>query len=151
MKPVYKLTSAGRLDHLSFWARLAAFALVARVTIGVILGYVDYFPPNFYSQFLTGRKSYFYGSYQIAFWIHIIFSPPVMFSGMWLLSNRLRSRYPAFHRRLGRAHVLVVLCFVAPSGLWMSCYATTGLWAGSAFAASSCATFVCAWLAGAVR
>lgn len=147
MEPAYKVTSVDhRQEQLWFWARLAALLLVARVTLGVVAGYVDYFPPNFYSEFLTGRKDYFYGTYQIAFWIHIIASPPVMFSGMWLLSSQLRSRYPAFHRRLGRVHVLIVLCFVAPSGLWMSFYATTGAWAGSAFAISSCATFVCAWM-----
>lgn len=136
-----QLSEMGRRQQLQFIAWLAATLLIARVTVAVVMGYVHYFPPNFYSEFLTGRKDYFYGPYQIAFWIHILFSPLVMFSGMWLLTGPLRRLYPAFHRRLGRVHVLLVLFLVAPSGLWMSFHATTGVWAGSAFAFSSCATF----------
>ena len=138
------LQQATRRQSLVYWAYVAAAILVVRVTISVVLGYVDYFPLNFYSEFLTGRKEYFFGAYQVAFWIHIVFSPLVIFSSLWLLSSSMRRRYPRFHRRLGRVHVLVVLCLVAPTGLWMSFYALTGAWAGSAFALSSIATFVCA-------
>ena len=130
--------------RLWFWARIATMLLIVRVTVGVVMGYVDYLPPNFYSAFLSGRQGYFHGPYQIAFWIHIVVSPLVMFSGLWLLSDRMRRRYRAMHRWLGRTHTLAVLLLVAPSGLWMSFYALTGAWAGSAFAISSCATFFCA-------
>ena len=135
---------AARRQSLAFWAYVVAVVLVVRVTVSIVLGYVDYFPLNFYSEFLTGRKSYFFGPYQIAFWIHIVCSPLVILSSLWLLSGAMRRRFPRFHRRLGRVHVLVVLCLVAPTGLWMSFYALTGMWAGSAFALSSIATFVCA-------
>ncbi len=135
------MTIDARLKKLAW---LAAALLITRVTVSVVLGYKDYFPPNFYSEFLSGRKEYFFGAYQVAFWIHILVSPLVMFSGLWLLNKRSRQKFPRFHRRLGRVHVLVVLGLVAPSGLWMSFYALTGLWAGSAFALASCATFYCA-------
>ena len=138
------LHQATRRQSLAFWAYAVAALLVVRVTISVVMGYVDYFPLNFYSQFLTGRKDYFFGTYQVAFWIHILFSPLVIFSSLWLLSGTMRRHYPRVHRWLGRVHVLVVLVLVAPTGLWMSFYALTGMWAGSAFALSSIATFVCA-------
>lgn len=138
------LHQATRRQRLAYWAYVAAALLVVRVTISVVMGYVDYFPLNFYSEFLTGRQDYFFGPYQIAFWIHIVFSPLVIFSSLWLLSGTMRRRYPPVHRWLGRVHVLVVLSLVAPTGLWMSFYAVTGVWAGSAFALSSIATFVCA-------
>lgn len=138
------LHQATRRPRLEVWAYVAAALLVVRVTISILLGYVNYFPLNFYSEFLSGRQAYFFGAYQFAFWIHILFSPLVIFSGLWLLSRSMRQSYPLFHRRLGRVHVLIVLCLVAPTGLWMSFYALTGAWAGSAFACSSIATFVCA-------
>ncbi len=68
-------TSAKSRQQFAFAVNCVAAILVVRATIGVVMGYVDYFPPNFYSEFLTGRKDYFFGPYQFAFWIHILFSP----------------------------------------------------------------------------
>lgn len=140
------LSEDSRLKRLTAVVWIAVMLLIARVTIGVLFGYVNYFPPNFYSEFLTGRRDYFFGIYQVAFWVHIIFSPLVMFSGMWLMTSRMRRSYPKLHRQVGRIHVWIVLTCVAPSGLWMSFYAATGAWAGIAFGLSSLATFYCAFM-----
>ncbi len=138
------LHHANHRQTLAYWAYVAAAVLVVRVTISVVLGYRDYFPLNFYSEFLTGRKEYFFGVYQIAFWIHILTSPLVIFSSLWLLSSSMRRRYPMVHRRLGRVHVMFVLCLVAPTGLWMSFYALTGRMGRQRFCVVLSGTFVCA-------
>jgi hypothetical protein len=38
--------------------------LILKVTANIVLGYEDYFPPNFDTTFLRGRESYFFGPYQ---------------------------------------------------------------------------------------
>lgn len=140
------MESALHRKKLWWILQLAMVLLVLRVTVGIVLGYTNYFPLNFYSEFLIGRKPYFFGAYQYAFWIHILSSPLVVLSGLWLLSSTMRRRFASLHRRLGKVHILLVLFLVGPSGLWMSFYALTGWWAGSAFALSSSATMICAAL-----
>ena len=75
---------------------------------------------------------------------HIIAGPLALASGLALMSESLRRRFPAGHRRLGRVLVLGVLLVVAPSGLWMARYAATGAVAGMAFATLAIATALCA-------
>ena len=40
---------------------LVAGLLIYKVTVAVMLGYVNYLPPNFDSDFLRGREGYFFG------------------------------------------------------------------------------------------
>lgn len=49
--------------------------LIVKITVAVMLGYSNYFPPNFQSDFLQGRDGYFFGGYQWAFYPHIAFGP----------------------------------------------------------------------------
>lgn len=114
--------------------RIAACVLILKVTIGVVLIYRDYFPPDFSSDFLHGREGYFRSSYQWAFYPHIAAGPCSLVLGMILLSERFRVRFTRWHRILGRIHVTNVLLLVAPSGLWMAFYALTGPIAGAGFA-----------------
>src|SRR5579863_5036040 len=80
--------------------------LILRVTLGVVLNYRNYFPPNFESDFLQGREAYFSGSYHWAFYAHIVAGPISLVLGMVLLSERFRLRFPKWHRMLGRIQVL---------------------------------------------
>ncbi len=117
--------------------------LIVKVTIEVILGYANYFPPNFRSDFLQGRESYFFGAYCWAFYPHIIAGPLALFMGMLLISESFRSRFPKWHRNLGRVQVANVLCVVTPSGLWMSYDTATGSIAAIGFAILSVLTATC--------
>jgi len=108
--------------------------LILRVTLGVVLNYRNYFPPNFESDFLQGREAYFSGSYHWAFYAHIVAGPISLVLGMVLLSERFRLRFPKWHRMLGRIQVLDVLFAVVPSGLWMAYRAEAGPVAGLGFA-----------------
>ena len=117
--------------------------LIYKVTAAVMLGYVNYFPPNFDSDFLRGREGYFFGAYQWAFYTHIASGPASLILGVILLSNRFRMRFPKWHRFLGRVQVTCVLFLVAPSGLWMSYYTATGPIAGVGFACLAVLTGTC--------
>ena len=122
---------------------LLAGLLIVKVTGSVVLGYVDYFPPNFQSDFLRGRQAYFSGGYQWAFYVHIAAGPVCLMLGLMLISERFRLRYRNLHRALGKIEVAAVLLLLAPSGLWMAYYAETGMVAALGFAALAIATATC--------
>ena len=122
---------------------LLAGLLVLKVTVGVLLGYGDYFPPNFDSGFLLGRQAYFSGAYQWAFYTHIATGPVSLILGLILISEPLPMRFPKQHRALGKTQVALVLLLLVPSGLWMSYYAETGAVAAIGFASLAIATGVC--------
>lgn len=105
---------------------LLAGLLVVKVTIAIMLGYSNYFPPNFDSDFLRGREDYFFGRYQWAFYPHIASGPISLILGLILISEQFRLRYPKWHRYLGRIQGLCVLFVVAPSGLYMAYYSVAG-------------------------
>ncbi|QDT35616.1 DUF2306 domain-containing protein [Thalassoglobus polymorphus] len=97
--------------------------LILVVTFKIVAIYVDYFPPNFSADFLIGRKPEFYGSYQWAFYTHILTGPFTLIFGMILLSDRFRIRFRRWHSRIGKAQVALILLFLVPSGFWMAFYA----------------------------
>lgn len=100
--------------------------LIGKVTLSVVIGYRNYFPPNFESDFLLGRESYFWGAYGWAFYAHLVSGPASLVLGTVLVSDRFRRMAPLWHRRLGRVQAALLLLLLAPSGLWMARYAATG-------------------------
>ena len=48
-----------RLANLQRILLLLAVVLILKVTFSVVLGYRNYFPPNFDNDFLSGRQAYF--------------------------------------------------------------------------------------------
>jgi len=119
------------------------FLLIAKVTIGVVLAFGDYLPPQFESGFLNGRDAYFWEGYHLPFYAHIVSGPCSLLLGLLLLSERFRKRFAGWHRRLGRVQVAGVLLLVSPSGLWMAFYAETGPMAGFGFGSLALATGFC--------
>jgi uncharacterized membrane protein YozB (DUF420 family) len=128
--------------------------LILRVTGAIVLGYVNYFPANFDSEFLGGREGYFFGAYQWAFYTHIAAGPVSLLLGMILVGDRFRMRFPRWHRILGRVQAGNVLLLVAPSGLWMAWFTSTGPIAGMGFACLAVLTGTCValgWRAAILR
>ncbi len=117
--------------------------LIFRVTVGVLLNYRDYFPPNFESDFLRGREHYFSGGYRWAFYTHIFCSPVSLVLGMILVSETFRLNYRIWHRRLGIVQSICVLVLVCPSGLWMAYYVDAGIVAAIGFGMLSIVTGTC--------
>jgi hypothetical protein len=122
----------------------AAGLVVVKVTLAVVIGYRDYLPPNFQTDFLLGREKYFWGSYVWAFYAHLVAGPTTLLLGTILVSERFRKFAPRWHKRLGRVQGITVLLFLAPSGLWMACYAVTGAVAGMGLGTLAIATAACA-------
>lgn len=134
--------------------RALAAVLIAKVTISVLLGYLDYWPPHFDSDFLRGREAYFWGPYHWAFYTHLVSGPVALVLGALLVNARFSKRVPRWHRRLGRIHAACVLLLLTPSGLWMACYAATGAVAAAGLASLAIATAACValgWKAAAAR
>lgn len=122
---------------------LLTVVVILKVTMSVLWGYRDYFPPNFESDFLWGRELYFFDGYQTAFYAHIASGPVSLLLGLLLISRQFRLRFPAWHRSLGRLQGVNVLLVVSPSGLWMAWYASTGPVAGIGFAVLAVLTAIC--------
>jgi hypothetical protein len=114
-----------------------------KVTLSVVIGYRDYFPPNFQSDFLLGRAAYFWGAYSGAFYAHLVAGPATLVLGTVLISERFRRLAPRWHCRVGRAQVAGILLVLVPSGLWMARYAATGATAGAGLALLAVATAAC--------
>lgn len=121
----------------------AVALLIFKVTVSVVVGYRDYFPPDFNSDFLLGRSAYFWGFYSWAFYGHLVAGPATLLLGTVLISERFRRWAPRWHRRLGRAQVAAILLLLVPSGLWMARYAATGAIAGAGLATLAITTAVC--------
>jgi len=122
----------------------AAVLLIVKVLLSIVSNYPDFFPPNLQAVFLIGRENNFYGTYQVAFYAHILSTPIAILSGLVLMNQRFRQTYPARHRLIGKWNVAIVLFAVAPSGLWMSARSYTGVVAGAGFASLAIATGLCA-------
>jgi hypothetical protein len=122
---------------------LLAAVLILKVTLSVVLGYINYLPPNFRSDFLIGREAYFFGAYAWAFYTHIVVGPVTLLLGLVLVNERFRMRFPRWHRTLGKVQGMLVLLLLVPSGLWMAGYAQTGAVAGAGLAALAVATATC--------
>ncbi len=84
--------------------------LILKVTFSVVLGYRDYFPPNFNADFLRGRETYFFGAYQWAFYAHIASGPITLILGLFLVSERFRLRFPAGIECSGRLRSQSLRC-----------------------------------------
>jgi len=123
---------------------LMAALLVVKVTLSIVLGYRDYFPPNFRSDFLSGRQSYFFGAYRWAFYAHLASGPVTLLAGLALVSERFRRSRPGLHRSLGKLQIGLVAFVLAPSGAWMSWYAQSGGVAGAGFFVLAILTAFCA-------
>jgi|SRR5262245_8817133 len=133
-------------NHLTRALMAVAATLIFKVTLGVVIGYRQYIPPDFEADFLLGRQSYFWGPYCWAFYIHLIAGPTSLVLGTLLISDRFRALAPRWHRRLGRSQVACILLLLVPSGLWMAPYAATGAVAGTGLGLLAIATAACAVL-----
>lgn len=100
--------------------------VILKVVLAIVWTSRAYFPPSFQSEFLLGREETFFGSYQWAFYPHVICGPSTLLLGLLLLNNRFRSRFPVWHRLLGRIQVVLVLGGVVVGGFWISFYSRTG-------------------------
>lgn len=124
------------------WIKWIVTLLVLKVTTFIVIGYRNYFPPDFNSDFLWGRESTFFGRYQWFFYPHLMAGPIAILLGLLLVNQRFLRRFPDWHRRLGRIQVVNVLGVLAPSGLGMAFYAAAGPIAGGSL---GCLALLTGW------
>lgn len=117
------------------WAFGWAIAiLLVKVFFSILWEYSRYFPADFESNFLSGRRYTFTGIYPTAFYLHILSSPISLALAVFLMLSGARSRHRLRHRWAGRIQFFLVLLLVAPSGMVMAYYAYGGPIAGWGFA-----------------
>lgn len=129
-----------RLGRLRTIVSLLLCMLFARVLAGIVFQYRSYFPADFDSAFLTGRQSYFFGVYGVAFYVHIVSGPVAIVLGSALMWSGLRTRLSGVHHWLGKLQIVLILVAVVPSGLIMATRAYTGPIAGLGFVSLALAT-----------
>ena len=145
MKPQMRsIRDQNRLSKLILGLWVAIFLLAGRVLVAIIAEYSNYFPPNFNSDFLLGRQSYFWGSYSTAFYAHIVISPIAIILAAMLMwtGRRPRSKFAFLHRQLGKVQAVLIVGIVVPTGLVMSLSPIAGPIAGAGFATLSIALLV---------
>lgn len=108
--------------------------------------YVRYVPPDFRSEFLIGRESYFWGLYALAFYIHIVSSPLALLAFLWQTNSWARTKYAKLHRDLGKWTLIIILTMVSPSGLIMAFRSYAGFWSSLSFGLLSVLLWHCAFL-----
>lgn len=121
------------------WIRNVVFILLT--LLAVLFGLVLYWhnsvfvfdgPDNGF--LLTKTEAVRYSVYLPAFYLHIVTGSIVLITGVFQLSQWIRTRYPVWHRASGRVYIFIILIFTAPSGLVMAAHANGGLAAGVGFA-----------------
>lgn len=135
-----RVEHSNRLNRLRTTAALLSVLLLVKVLFAIIFEYRWYFPANFDSTFLIGRRGSFFGAYQAAFYTHIISGPLAVLLGSFLMLSGGRSRYRSFHRRAGQTQIAIIFLAIVPSGLLMASQALAGPVAAVGFAALSLAT-----------
>lgn len=63
-------------------------------------------------------------------------------NGFVLTNDHLRSTYRNVHKKLGRIQSLAIILLIVPSGLVMSLFTESGLWAGAGFACQALALLI---------
>ncbi len=59
--------------------------VMLKVLVMILWEYRNYFPPNYESAFLTGRRGSLVGVYGAAFYLHLLSGPVALLLGGWLL------------------------------------------------------------------
>lgn len=128
------------MKRVAFWLLVLLFC---KVLISIVFEYRNYFPANFTSNFLSGRKSYFFGYYQWAFYVHIVSGPTALLIASFLMFSGKRKLLSSWHRRLGKLLAYIVLLLMLPSGVVMATKAFTGPIAGAGFFSLTMLTAAC--------
>ncbi len=134
------MTRLETMKRIAFWLLVVLFF---KVLGSIVLEYRNYFPANFESNFLAGRREFFAGSYRYAFYAHIVSGPVALMIAAYLMFSGKRKSLGHWHRRLGKTLAYLVLLVMLPSGFVMATRALTGPIAGAAFFSLTIVTAIC--------
>lgn len=71
--------------------------------------------------------------WRTVFYVHITSGMVCILTGPFQFIPTFRKKFVAFHRNLGKAYVLSILAFAAPTGMYMAFFANGGFWSGAGF------------------
>lgn len=95
---------------------------------------IPYFSFRYDVDFLLTKQAILHKVlWRWSFYIHISSCIFVLVFGLFQFIKPLLNRFPQIHRNLGKAYILIILAFSAPSGLVMAFYANGGFWAKASF------------------
>lgn len=141
VKPVDETrTHLELLLRIAFWL---AVVLFFKVLGSIVFEYRNYFPANFESSFLSGKRFFFHGSYRIAFYTHILSGPVALCISAFLMFSGKRKSLHRWHATMGKTLLFLVLFAMLPSGLVMASRAFTGPIAGFGFVVLTLLVSVC--------
>lgn len=129
-----------RAQHLRVIIAGALVVLLLKVLFSIVWEYRFYYPANFDSAFLGGRRYTFVGTYRAAFYVHIVSGPLAILAGAFLIATSNFPRLRISHRYVGRLQGVLVIGVLAPSGLVMAVNAYAGPVAAWGFALLSLGT-----------
>jgi hypothetical protein len=131
--------------------RLFQFAiaiLLFKVLLSILIEYRNYFPANFDSAFLSGRRYSFVGWYRASFYVHIITGPIAILLAAFLIVSSGFPRSRRAHRIAGRTLAILVTVVLLPSSLLMASQAYAGPIAEWGFSVLAVMTTVTCLMAG---
>src|SRR5262245_24577964 len=112
--------SSSRLSWLKTMVFVLLAALILKVLANILLEYRGYFPPDFNSPFLTGRRESFTPLYATAFYTHILSGPVALVLGTFLMATGGIARIGSWHRWAGRGLMFLIFFALVPSSLMMA-------------------------------
>ena len=115
------------------WILVACIVLLVKTYFAILWEYQYYFPADFESAFLSGRRYTFDLGYQFFFYTHIVASPIALLIATVLMILGRTKTYPKAHRFLGRLNLYLILTLVVPTGLGLAQQAYAGWIAMTAF------------------
>ncbi|MCM2374520.1 DUF2306 domain-containing protein [Aporhodopirellula aestuarii] len=128
------------LARILFWA---VVLVLVKVFLSIVIEYRRYFPADFESNFLSGRRHSFTGGYRQAFYVHILSSPIALVLATFLVVSGGKKRWQVMHRFAGRIQFILVLLVVVPSGMVMAKDAYAGPISAAGFISLNVATAAC--------
>ncbi|EMI44236.1 DUF2306 domain-containing protein [Rhodopirellula sp. SWK7] len=135
-----KLRRREILTRMLFWA---VVVVLLKVFLSIVVEYRRYFPADFESNFLSGRRHSFTGGYRQAFYVHILSSPVALGLATFLMISGGKKRWRVLHRFVGRIQFALVLLVVVPSGMVMAKDAYAGPTSAAGFVSLNVATAAC--------
>ncbi|MFM9983608.1 MAG: DUF2306 domain-containing protein [Flavobacteriales bacterium] len=113
--------SARIYTHIILYAALAFFSvLMLQITF-------EYIPIRFDVSFLqTKVEEVQWPYYRVAFYVHVYTSMFALIAGFTQFSRRIRIKYTAIHRAIGKTYFYVVVFLSGPSGFIMAYHANGG-------------------------
>ena len=141
------MNQGSRLETMKRFAFWLIVVLFFKVVVVILLEYRNYFPADFTSNFLAGREAYFFGSYRVAFYAHIVSGPICLLIAAFLMFSGKQKSLHRWHRWLGKALAFLVLLIMLPSGFVMATRSFTGPIAAAAFFVLTFVTAICVVMA----